>query len=178
MVINRPSNIPDVIVTSNGLEIDIQRSIHSIHKDAFIITEKFAKQQGLNSGFFSVIERIPTMLFLKHRKNCKWIENLTYYAMTYGEYVDRGDDIDTSERLEHVRDKIRQTLLEFICYNKPSLCIRGNSTASTLSTSASTPSPRTVARGKSRGRGKTHRVKKSSKNKSYRKVIEKMERNK
>jgi len=169
MVINRPSNIPDVIVTSNGLEIDIQHAIHSIHKEAFIITEKFAKQQGLNSDFFSVIERIPTILFLKHRKNCKWIENLTHYAMTYGEYIDRGDDIDTSERLEHVRDKIRHTLLEFICYNNPSLCVRSPSAASTLSGSASTLSHRSVARGRTRSKSRIHRVKKSNKKKSYRK---------
>jgi hypothetical protein len=178
--VNRPSNIPDIIVTDSGLEIDIQNSIHSIHNEAFIMREKFAEESGLlHRGFPSETQRIPTTLFFKYRKNCKWIENLTYYAMTYGEYVDSGDDIDTSERLEHVRDKIRHTLLDFICYNKPTLCIKSSHTgsyssqrtASTISTNASTPPPRSLGRGiKNNKKGKTRRVNKSNKKKSYRKI--------
>uniref|UniRef100_A0A6C0B0H6 Uncharacterized protein n=1 Tax=viral metagenome TaxID=1070528 RepID=A0A6C0B0H6_9ZZZZ len=171
--VNRPSNIPDTIVTDSGLEVDIQHSIHSIHKEAFVMTRKFAEESGLlYRGFPSETERISTILFLKYRKNCKWIENLTYYAMTYGEYVDSGDDIDTSERLQHVRDKIRHTLLEFICYNKPSLCVRNSQhTATTISTNASTPLPRSIGGGiKNNKKYKTRRVKKSNKKKSYRKI--------
>ena len=132
-------DFPGIIETPEGHLIDIQHAMDSIPTEAFIMTEKYALEEGWSTveGSFSPVVDIPTIKVFQYQKNKREIEELISTSSTYLDYEDAGDDIETSERIIHVREKILRTLISFICRNQPSMCSTTNNSTSRTSTSSS-----------------------------------------